>query len=984
MNKKGFIAEISIISIVIILLFLSLGINLQKNPDIKKQKNIEKANQSVGYTVGPVDNAPMITLTGEERADMCNLAAEQGGVQEDGSPGDGYTPYHRWAKGATQFGAQYGNKWYTDPNMYNYWCVLFVNWCAYTAGLDVWNNYAIKDTSNDAARATYKGMGRLSTDQNDSGLERGWISTHSGHMRIFVGGGKWVDGNSYDKSEPRYYYVSYNSRSRSGFVAWCKPYYRSKITYNLNGGSIANASNYAKYTEEKNFTLPTPTKSGNKFGGWYDNSSCTGTNYKTISSTERGLKKFWAKWGESKRNIYYYLNGGWWNGAAGASTFQVDKGYTIPKNVVKGNGSVFVNWYNSTSYTTAMSSIPVGHDSDVYLYARYKAPINYVTNGGAFSSSPSDWYTEGVGLTLPTNIYRLGCTFDGWFYDANFKSRVTNNVIPTSRTGSVTVYARWKATITFHSKIGAWKTAPTVTEATKTMTYYPGTGPSAPGISNGKNLYTSADLYYESGWSYFAGWYTGSKINTGTGPLYKIGDVTPLGVWPWTGNLNLYARWVGNDYKVYLHGVRGDLKNGSWAQFYKRAAHEYAHDYTYRYNNNQINLPPNAQLERRGHDFRGWYDNSSYYGSTYTKTDKRTGGDKHFYAKWEPRQYPVILYTYRGKVKDTTYKFTDVGEPGYWYMYDRKYTYSDDYGFKLPTQPATIDRRGHDFRGWYKNKDYTGTRYTEIPATTIDSQTFYARWTPKIYELKLNKEGGDVYNTRIDNGRVQGDTIVGTYTYGKGSTFPVANTDIEKKGAIFAGWYDNRNHTGNHHLGIRFGDDDTAPIGDKEYWARWITIEPNPSVSESNEVIKGELVSYIYQSSRISFISDTSILRSYDAAIKGKRKFGIKIDLDSKTASNDRTIKVWLSSSSNPKDKNAILNWTMSTNSQIKEYDSKEKCYKVQDNDTNITYTCPDNLAENYLLHIGGRKVFVHVETETGNTSYVTVNLVRRVVYQQH
>jgi hypothetical protein len=280
MNKKGFIAEIFIVGFVVILLFFSVAINLQSNPKLKDEKFIEKTQKSIGYSVGPVSTAPTITLTGEERADMCKLAAKQAGVQEDGSPRDGYTPYHKWAAG------YYTTGWYTNPDLYNYWCVMFVNWCAYHAKLDVVNNYAINANSNSAAREFYDNIGRLSTKQSDAGLERGWISSHGSHMRLYVDlANEWVDGNSYDGSEPSYYYVSYNNRSRDDFKGWCKPYYRSKITYYKNGGSIANEGNYTKYIEEKNFTLPTPTKSGSNFGGWYDNAGFSGTAIKTISST---------------------------------------------------------------------------------------------------------------------------------------------------------------------------------------------------------------------------------------------------------------------------------------------------------------------------------------------------------------------------------------------------------------------------------------------------------------------------------------------------------------------------------------------------------------------------------------------------------------------------------------------------------------------------------------------------------------------------
>ena len=99
-------------------------------------------------------------------------------------------------------------------------------------------------------------------------------------------------------------------------------------------------------------------------------------------------------------------------------------------------------------------------------------------------------------------------------------------------------------------------------------------------------------------------------------------------------------------------------------------------NYTYRFRNNLITLPYSSTMYRRGHNFRGWYKNASYTGGVQYNTDKDSGGDKHFWAKWEPIIYPVTLYTVRGKVTDTSYSFTNLGN--YYYRYNGNYEYSDD------------------------------------------------------------------------------------------------------------------------------------------------------------------------------------------------------------------------------------------------------------------------------------------------------------------
>jgi len=68
------------------------------------------------------------------------------------------------------------------------------------------------------------------------------------------------------------------------------------VNFNLDGGAnYANAP--TSYTVETNtITLGTPTKTGYTFGGWYDNSSLSGTAVTKIAKGSTGNKEFWAKW----------------------------------------------------------------------------------------------------------------------------------------------------------------------------------------------------------------------------------------------------------------------------------------------------------------------------------------------------------------------------------------------------------------------------------------------------------------------------------------------------------------------------------------------------------------------------------------------------------------------------------------------------------------------------------------------------------------
>lgn len=71
--------------------------------------------------------------------------------------------------------------------------------------------------------------------------------------------------------------------------------YRFPITYNLDGGAFP--STYPEnYVQGVGATLPIPTKLNNRFDGWYDNATFTGSPITVIGNTESGDKQYWALW----------------------------------------------------------------------------------------------------------------------------------------------------------------------------------------------------------------------------------------------------------------------------------------------------------------------------------------------------------------------------------------------------------------------------------------------------------------------------------------------------------------------------------------------------------------------------------------------------------------------------------------------------------------------------------------------------------------
>ena len=72
------------------------------------------------------------------------------------------------------------------------------------------------------------------------------------------------------------------------------------ITYNLNEGACGEVEHKDSYTQfDEDYTLPTPTKTGSVFAGWYGASDFSGLPTVVLGAGSVGNKEYWAKWGET-------------------------------------------------------------------------------------------------------------------------------------------------------------------------------------------------------------------------------------------------------------------------------------------------------------------------------------------------------------------------------------------------------------------------------------------------------------------------------------------------------------------------------------------------------------------------------------------------------------------------------------------------------------------------------------------------------------
>ena len=147
------------------------------------------------------------------------------------------------------------------------------------------------------------------------------------------------------------------------------------------------------------YTIPTPTKNGTTFVGWYDTNNNTGNKLTVLPVGYDGT--VYAIWNDMLGDVTWELNGG---KVEGTLPNKIEgTAYTLPTPTKEGY--VFVGWYdNAKGEGAALTSLPVGYKGTVYAIWR-EAKVTWVLNGGKVvkevtTTTPG---TGGATVEVPTN-----------------------------------------------------------------------------------------------------------------------------------------------------------------------------------------------------------------------------------------------------------------------------------------------------------------------------------------------------------------------------------------------------------------------------------------------------------------------------------------------------------------------------------------------------------------------------------------------------
>lgn len=374
------------------------------------------------------------------------------------------------------------------------------------------------------------------------------------------------------------------------------------------------------------------------------------------------------------------------------------------------------------------------------------------------------YYPAGTRITLATakadsdcwdssQIGKTNRTFYGWSAntDANdrdvpvgdtmdrntLNANVRTEIVMPAR--AKTVYALWaiNPTLSYNVNAPAGSNAPG-TPASQTVPYNT--------AAADKSGWAAGDTGKIPGYR-FDGWYTAPN----GGNKYDFN--TPL-----TGNVTVYAHWVGNGYTVRFAG-NGATGGGT-------------PDQAFQYNIGQ-NLHRNGFV-RDGYTFTGWKraDNQQAYGDGQWVTNLTTqpNGIVTMVAQWSANE-AHIRYNPNPPAGKTT---GGQGTPNW-----------DGHTGDTPTigqNGWTID--GYTFAGWATSPDGSGARYAPGARWTANGTlTLYAQWTPGQASLSYDGNGATGGKTDPQTGKTDEKINVRDNGFTRdGYTFVTWNTQADCKG----------------------------------------------------------------------------------------------------------------------------------------------------------------------------------------------------------
>lgn len=381
------------------------------------------------------------------------------------------------------------------------------------------------------------------------------LITSGNNIKVYVDGtlyANYTDTNSIEAGSYGFFSIS-QPDSRFKDITGKATLAHFTATFNANDGILSGNETKIVTSTKKYGTLPTATRIGYTFDGWYD--AKTGGNQITSQNTVdiSSDTTFYAHWTPVESTVNFDANGGsvsttskkvYYNQTMGTMPTPTRTGYAFKNWCTDKNGAggVITSDYK-ISWTTSTTST---------LYAQW-TPINYTIsynlNGGSASNKTS--YTIETNTFTLANPTKTGYTFAGWT-GSNGTTKQTSVSIAKGSTGDKTYTANWNINqynVTYIDVVGS-TSGKQLGKTTKKVNYNSNVRGSDLGSSTSDNAYYNG-YYYVSD--------TSAIVTTSGATVYRIFKLRTINK---TSNLT----WNDNNNKNGLRPSNYTLKlirNGS-------------------------------------------------------------------------------------------------------------------------------------------------------------------------------------------------------------------------------------------------------------------------------------------------------------------------------------------------------------------------------------------------------------------------------------
>ena len=319
------------------------------------------------------------------------------------------------------------------------------------------NTYTIVYNSNGATSGT---MANTSMTYDTKGTLRANTYQRTGYK--FAGWNTEADGSGQDYVDKES--VLNLTSEANGKITLYAQWKDTPVTITFDGNGGSDAEPMKKQVGDTLGNLPTSTREGYTFVGWFTAKS-GGTQITSSTKVPETDVTYYAHWKTDRFIIQYDLDGGKVSG--NPETYTPESADITLKNPTR-EGYTFIGWTGSNGNTPQMTvTIKKGSNGDKSYKANWKAhtyTIVYNGNGSTSGSTPSSTHTYGVSKNLTENGFlRRGYSFAGWNTKADgsgatYKNAQSVKNLSSSEGDTVNLYAMWTVnqyTITYNPNTDA-------------------------------------------------------------------------------------------------------------------------------------------------------------------------------------------------------------------------------------------------------------------------------------------------------------------------------------------------------------------------------------------------------------------------------------------------------------------------------------------------------------------------------------------------